>query len=300
MHTVLPLALAAVLLLPSAVPAAHPLRPTAQLSPVPGIEDAAYAARAIAAGRAIAEAGRLAAERGHTAAVRAVGADAAAAQDGVAARLAETVRARGAEPPDAVDGAWRDASGRMAGLEGVAFDRAVLGEILRLQEEALAAHLGYLQAGGDPALRDIAAEAAGGIRARTEAALAAARGLRTVGEAATSEAPPGPGPGTIAEHIGPDAVIGRPVLDADGEEIGTVADVVLGASGAVEALVVDAAGTGGETRRVAIPFGRVRIGTDRPELRTPEITRDDVAEMPEHRDGGADADGRGGGGGGAR
>jgi predicted outer membrane protein len=297
MHPVLPRALAAALLLPTAVPAALPLPAAAQLSPVPGIEDAAYADRAIATGRAIAEAGRLAAERGHTEAVRAVGADAAAAQDDVASRIEEALRARGAAPAVPDGAAAPDGPGRMEGLEGVAFDRAVLTELLRLQEEALAAHLGYLRTGGDPALREIAGEAAEGLRARTEAALAAARGLRTVGEPATAEAPPGPGPGTIAEHIGPDAVIGRPVLGADGEELGAVVDVVLGAAGAVEALVVDAVAADGAVRRVAIPFGRVRIGTDRPELRTPEISRGDLAELPEHRDGGADA---GGGGGGAR
>jgi len=273
---------------PAGPPSARPA--SAQLDPAPRIEDVSYATRAAAVGLGIAEAGRLGAERGRTPAVRALGADAAAAQEAVVRRLSEALRARGAETPQEPDAASRAALGRLRGLEGIAFDRAFVVEQIRAHEAAAALHSGYLGdpgaggGGGDPVLRGIAADAAAAARARLGTARAAVRGLRAAGEAATGEAPPGPGPGTIAEHLDPDAVAGRTVLDAAGEPLGTVADVVL------EALVVETADGAGEHRRVAIPFGRVRIGTDRPELRTPEISRADLARMPDHGD--VEAEGR--------
>ncbi|HVG49363.1 MAG TPA: PRC-barrel domain-containing protein, partial [Rubellimicrobium sp.] len=78
-----------------------------------------------------------------------------------------------------------------------------------------------------------------------------------------------------------DAIMGRQIVTADGEEGGEVADVLITADGQVEALLIKrggALGLGGT--QVAIPWDQIQLQGDQI---TVSATRDELRDMPEYQ-----------------
>jgi hypothetical protein len=82
------------------------------------------------------------------------------------------------------------------------------------------------------------------------------------------------------------SILGRPVLDAAGTEIGPIVDVLVGQDGHPRVAVIDVGGfLGIGTRRVAVAWDTLRFGRDgQGQSRiTDDLTLDEVAAAPEFR-----------------
>lgn len=95
------------------------------------------------------------------------------------------------------------------------------------------------------------------------------------GEGAEVETGPG---------FAPEELIGADILDFDGQVVAQVNDVVTGADGEVETILINVGGfLGLGARTVGIPFEDVTVDTDdagKIVLRTP-LTSDDISDLPE-------------------
>jgi hypothetical protein len=100
---------------------------------------------------------------------------------------------------------------------------------------------------------------------------------------AAAQAPPG----TVTFPLGMvGSILGRPVVDAVGTEIGPIVDVLVDREGRPRAAVIDVGGfLGIGTRRVAVSWDTLRFGRGeqgQPRI-TDDLTLDEVAAAPEYR-----------------
>ncbi len=82
-------------------------------------------------------------------------------------------------------------------------------------------------------------------------------------------------------------ILGRPVFDASGDEVGRIVDVLVNGAGRPLAAVVDVGGfLGIGTRRVAVAWDTLHFARIEGEVRISEdLTMDEVAAAPEYRGG---------------
>jgi len=103
-----------------------------------------------------------------------------------------------------------------------------------------------------------------------------------------SRAAPDPSATTVIDKEDVQAILGRQVLSATGEDMGRVVDIVVDRSGQVRAAVIDFGGfLGVGNRRVAVDWGALRFSPtgSKYDRITLELTRDQVNAAPEYKDG---------------
>ncbi|UEM22116.1 PRC-barrel domain-containing protein [Skermanella mucosa] len=87
-----------------------------------------------------------------------------------------------------------------------------------------------------------------------------------------------------SDIVGANDLIGRSVIGADGEELGTISDFLLSLSGGIDRLIVASGGflgiVGG--REVAIPWSETETGLDTGDIRV-TLTRGDFENAPEYQ-----------------
>ncbi|HEY0834442.1 MAG TPA: PRC-barrel domain-containing protein [Azospirillum sp.] len=112
----------------------------------------------------------------------------------------------------------------------------------------------------------------------TVAVLAATCGA-ALAQTATAPAaePPAAAPVTTLGVPLVEDMVGRTVIDTDGQALGTVHDVLLDPNGAARRLVLDRAGGAG---RVAIDFTDVRMRSDSADLHVADLRAADLARLP--------------------
>jgi hypothetical protein len=82
------------------------------------------------------------------------------------------------------------------------------------------------------------------------------------------------------QDIPAEALMGKPLIDADGSPLGPIEDVVLGSDGQAEQIVVSKSGTaGGELVAIDVNATVWQPGLD--VVRLTSLTRKDVQAMPE-------------------
>lgn len=79
-----------------------------------------------------------------------------------------------------------------------------------------------------------------------------------------------------------DSLMGKNVLDRNGEKLGDVEDVILGADGQAQKVVLSRGGfLGLGEKQIAIDFDQIQIRPDDNNLHVSGLTQDDAANMPE-------------------
>jgi hypothetical protein len=98
-----------------------------------------------------------------------------------------------------------------------------------------------------------------------------------------AESPPLAVQGFAPSSIG--TILGRPILDPSGDEIGRLVDLLVDRDGQPRAAVIDVGGfLGIGMRRVAVAWEALRFAPDTGEIRIAEdVTTDEVAAAPEFR-----------------
>ena len=96
------------------------------------------------------------------------------------------------------------------------------------------------------------------------------------------------GPGLKLETLAPGSVVsvlGQPVFDSNGNEIGMLVDVLVSQNGRPKAVVIDVGGfMGVGTRRVAVAWNLLRFSDKDGDIRIIEgLTQDETAAAPEYR-----------------
>ncbi|WP_158044109.1 PRC-barrel domain-containing protein [Skermanella pratensis] len=94
-----------------------------------------------------------------------------------------------------------------------------------------------------------------------------------------------------SDIVGAKDLIGRSVIGADGEVLGTISDFLLSLSGGIDRLIVASGGFLGIVgrREVAIPWSEAETGLDTGDIRV-TLTRGDFENAPEYeRSGSIDA-----------
>jgi sporulation protein YlmC with PRC-barrel domain len=101
---------------------------------------------------------------------------------------------------------------------------------------------------------------------------AASRSVTTAGEPYT---------GTVFGTMQADDIIGMSVVDAEGSNVGSVTDLLIGADSGVERAVIDVGGfLGFGAKSVAVDIGELTVNQEEEEI-VLNLTRDQLDEMPE-------------------
>ena len=101
----------------------------------------------------------------------------------------------------------------------------------------------------------------------------------------TTTTPP-PAAKTVLEKDESQGILGKTVRDADGKEMGRIVNVIVDRASQPRAVVVDFGGfLGVGSRKVAVDWAALRIGADKPDQITLDLSRDQVKAAPEYKDG---------------
>ena len=92
------------------------------------------------------------------------------------------------------------------------------------------------------------------------------------------EAAPADGP---VAGVAPERMIGRPVVNAQGEPLGQIRDLLLGPAGTVETAIVDVGGYLGAPKEVAVPWGQVNAEPQEGPVTLP-MDRQQLEAAPDH------------------
>jgi sporulation protein YlmC with PRC-barrel domain len=103
-------------------------------------------------------------------------------------------------------------------------------------------------------------------------------------QAAAPPPPPEPVPVTPPSPAGVavEQMIGRPVVNAQGEEIGQVRDLLMSPDGVVDRAIVDVGGfLGVATKQIAVPWDQVSVQPDGDRITLP-MDRQQLETAPDH------------------
>ena len=136
------------------------------------------------------------------------------------------------------------------------------------------------------------AAAAVGAAGLTAAARDDLQGLRQVAQVVSTERPAARGGGdtaaTVIDKENVQAILGRQVLSNAGEDMGRVIDIVVDRTGQVRAAVIDFGGfLGVGNRKIAVDWNLLRFAPtgSKYDRITLDLTRDQMKDAPEYRDG---------------
>jgi PRC-barrel domain protein len=102
----------------------------------------------------------------------------------------------------------------------------------------------------------------------------------------SAPAAPAEAPKTVLEKDESQGILGKAVRDADGKEMGRIVNVIVDRASQPRAVVVDFGGfLGVGSRKVAVDWAALRIGADKPDQITLDLSRDQVKAAPEYKDG---------------
>jgi hypothetical protein len=91
---------------------------------------------------------------------------------------------------------------------------------------------------------------------------------------------------TVLEKDESQGILGKAVRDADGKEMGRIVNVIVDRASQPRAVVVDFGGfLGVGSRKIAVDWAALRIGADKPDQITLDLSRDQVKAAPEYKDG---------------
>ena len=101
----------------------------------------------------------------------------------------------------------------------------------------------------------------------------------------TTTNPPPPAK-TVLEKDETQGILGKTVRDADGKEMGRIVNVIVDRASQPRAVVIDFGGfLGVGSRKIAVDWAALRIGADKPDQITLDLSRDQVKAAPEYKDG---------------
>lgn len=132
------------------------------------------------------------------------------------------------------------------------------------------------------------------LSAAPGAAPAVATGARLAQSGSTApEAPPPdkaatptPPAKTVLEKDESQGILGKTVRDSDGKEMGRIVNVIVDRASQPRAVVIDFGGfLGVGSRKIAVDWAALRIGADKPDQITLDLSRDQVKAAPEYKDG---------------
>ncbi|HEX2115072.1 MAG TPA: PRC-barrel domain-containing protein [Alphaproteobacteria bacterium] len=101
------------------------------------------------------------------------------------------------------------------------------------------------------------------------------------GPASTNEPPK-----TVLEKEESQGILGKTVRDSAGKEMGRIVNVIVDRASQPRAVVIDFGGfLGVGSRKIAVDWAALRIGADKPDQITLDLSRDQVRAAPEYKDG---------------
>jgi hypothetical protein len=91
---------------------------------------------------------------------------------------------------------------------------------------------------------------------------------------------------TVLEKDDSQGILGKTVRDSAGKEMGRIVNVIVDRTSQPRAVVIDFGGfLGVGSRKIAVDWAALRIGADKPDQITLDLSRDQVRAAPEYRDG---------------
>jgi hypothetical protein len=91
---------------------------------------------------------------------------------------------------------------------------------------------------------------------------------------------------TVLEKDESQGILGKTVRDSAGKEMGRIVNVIVDRTSQPRAVVIDFGGfLGVGSRKIAVDWAALRIGADKPDQITLDLSRDQVRAAPEYRDG---------------
>jgi hypothetical protein len=117
--------------------------------------------------------------------------------------------------------------------------------------------------------------------------------LAQSGSTAPDAPPPDRGPATtnepaktVLEKEESQGILGKSVRDSAGKEMGRIVNVIVDRASQPRAVVIDFGGfLGVGSRKIAVDWAALRIGADKPDQITLDLSRDQVRAAPEYKDG---------------
>jgi hypothetical protein len=91
---------------------------------------------------------------------------------------------------------------------------------------------------------------------------------------------------TVLQKDETQGILGKTVRDSAGKEMGRIVNVIVDRASQPRAVVIDFGGfLGVGSRKIAVDWAALRVGSDKPDQITLDLSRDQVRAAPEYKDG---------------
>jgi putative membrane protein len=202
-------------------------------------------------------------------------------------KLMQIAGQKGIELPEDLSDDAQAAYDELQQLSGAEFDEAYMDEMVSDHEDDVAAFEDYVENAQDPDLRSFAEETLPTLQEHLDLAKQTQEQLAAAGEqeqpdpTMAADEPTGEQP-TEGEQgfVSLDEVLGSSVVNENGEEVGTIEDLVVKDEAHYAVLSVGGFLGLGE-KNVAIPLDELKLGEDESYLMSTE-TEDQLEELPEY------------------
>jgi putative membrane protein len=203
------------------------------------------------------------------------------------AKLMQIAEQKGIELPQDLSEDGQETVEELQQLSGAEFDEAYMDEMVSDHEDDVAAFEDYIKNTQDPDLRSFAEETLATLQEHLDLAKQTQEQLAAAGDqeqpdpsmAAGEPTQEQPGEGQ-AGWVSLDEVLGSSVMNENGEEVGTIEDLVVKDEAHYAVLSVGGFLGIGE-KEVAIPLDELKLGEDESYLMSAE-TEDQLEDLPEY------------------
>lgn len=199
-------------------------------------------------------------------------------------QLTQIMQGKGIELPEEMSKEGQELYDELQGKAGAEFDQAYMDEMLRDHQADIEEFQQYAETGQDPDLRSFAEQTLPILeqhrrlaqQTREQVTAAAEAGAQPDAaaqqqEAATQREPP----------VSVDEVLGSRVVNAEGQEVGEIEDLVLDQNQIAYAVVSVGGLLGLGEKRVAVPLDDLQLGEGETYLMS-SATQDQLEQMPEY------------------